>query len=293
MAWAKGQTLRMDRKEQHADVDPSATDQPVPSTDPEFAERVLASMQEVFWDPEIERRGGLAATGPIHKALAILNPGKPVEIRLNDECQLVARARVNSAVKRGDPVNVENVDSIESLEPLDVDPDAGWVVLAVLPDGRQFAQFDFVRNRGRSLRLIALSREYIATARGALLAGRMGPATENAMAAAELAVTARTYSLETDLPQSGSRRNAHSARLHWTRVHVALGNTVATAHATLCTLNGLRPSSRYGEGALPDRGQIEPLLESVEQLVEDSERRIGPLLRTQDPGFVAIMNADQ
>lgn len=247
-------------------------------------------MQEMFWEPEIERRGGLEVTGPIHTALAILSPGKPVEIRLNEECQLVARARVNSAVKPGDPVTADNLDSIEALEPLDVDPDAGWVVLAVLPDGRQYARFDFIRNRGRSLRLIALAREYVATARDALVAGRLGPAIENAMAAAELAVTARTHSFETDAPTSGGRRNTHSARLHWTKVHVGLGNTVATAHDTLRALNGLRPSARYGEGALSEREQVEPLLESVEHLVEDAERRIGPLLRTQDPGFVAELN---
>ena len=283
----------MERAEPQQGVSPAATDQDGVGSDPDLAERVVAAMQETFWGPEIERRGGLAVTGPIHQALAVLSPGKPVEIRLNDECQLVARARVNAAVKRGDPVTADNVDSVEAIEPLDVEPDAGWVALAVLPDGRQFTQFDFIRNRGRSLSLLALAREYLATARDALQAGRLGPVIENAMAAAELSVTARMYSLETDAPGSGGGRSKHSARLHWTKVQVGLGNTVSTAHDTLRTLNALRPSSRYGEGARPDRRQVESVLNSVEHLVEDAEERIGPLRRTQYPGLDATSNADE
>lgn len=109
----------------------------------EFPARVLDFMFEAFWQPEIDRRGGVDETGVIHKALAVLYPGRPVEVRLNDEFELVARAKVNTELTPGSPVSVENVDAIEALEPLGVDPDAGWVAWVVLPDGRQMAQFDF------------------------------------------------------------------------------------------------------------------------------------------------------
>lgn len=246
-----------------------------------FTQRVLASFREMFWDPEIERRGGLEATGPIVSAIAILKPGAPVEIRLNEECEVVARARADYPVNSGDPVTIENLEAIESLEPVGVDPDAGWVMLAVLPDGRQYARFDLTRNRGRSRRLLSLSHEYLSTAREAAQRGRSGPAIENAMAAAELAVEARVYTLEA-APASGKRRNAHSTRLHWTKVHVGLGNTVSTAHSTLRELNSLRGAARYGEGPLPDHKQVEALLLAVEELIEDADARIGPLLRTQE-----------
>lgn len=263
-----------------------------PSED-EFAERVLESLKEVFWDPEVERRGGTGVTGPIVKALAILRPGEPVEVRLNSEVELVARARVNASVSRGDAVTAENVDDIEALEPLDVDPNAGWVAYALLPDGRPFAAFDFVRNRGRSMQLLALAREYLSTAKVAKESRLLGPVIENLMAAAELAITAQIYSFQTDVPERRGRRNAHSARLHWTRVQVGLENTVPTAHMTLQKLNTLRGACRYGEGELPGQDVAQTLFDSVCALVEDATTRVGQPLRTQDPDFAAtIRNAE-
>ena len=41
-------------------------------------------------------RGGPEATGPIYAALAILKPGMPVEVRLNEEVEMVARAKVDA-----------------------------------------------------------------------------------------------------------------------------------------------------------------------------------------------------
>jgi|GEM_PF-3376309 len=263
-----------------------------PIQDSQFSTRVLTSMFEAFWRPEIERRGGAEVTGPVHRALAILYPGRPVEVRLNDEFELVARAKAKTQMVPGSPVTLESVDAIEALEPLGVDPNAGWVVWVVLPDGSQMAQFDFVRNRGRSIRLLGLAREYLDTASEALEAGRTGPAIENAMAAAELAVTAQMYSLTTDEPAEGGRRNAHSARQHWTKVQVGLGNTTVDAHATLVALQALRGASRYGEGNVVEIERAMALLGSVKRLVTDAQARVGRLMRTQEPEFVGRLGAD-
>ncbi len=258
-----------------------------PAEDVKFATRVLESLKEAFWDPEMNRRGGEEATGPVHQALAILSPGRPVEVRLNGEFELVARARLTAEIDPGSLVTVDNVDAIEALEPVGVDPDAGWVVWVVLPDGREMAQFDFVRNRARSLQLLSLAHQYLDTAGDALRAGRVGPALENAMAAAELAITARIYSFTTDLPTEGGRRNAHSARKHWTKVHVGLGNTTTDAHDTLVALHDLRGASRYGEGDVGGPSKAAGLVDSVKRLVDDVELRVGKPLRTQDPDFIA------
>jgi hypothetical protein len=257
----------------------------------EFSDRVLDSMREIFWQPEIERRGGSEATGEVYQALAIMRPGQAVEVLFNDEFKLVARAEANTDVAKGDPVTLENMGAIEGIEPVGVDPNAGWAAWLVLPDGRQFMQFDFIRNRGHSLRLLALARDYLATADHAADAGLAGPVVENAMAAAELAVTAQTYSFSTDPVEKGGGRNTHSARQHWTKVHAGLGNTTSDAHATLVTLHRLRAAARYGEGELPTPEEARGLLEAVHRLVEDAAGRVGSLLRTQDPDFIAELEA--
>lgn len=79
-----------------------------------FSQQVLTTFQEMFWDPEIERRGGLDVTGPIFGAIAILHPGMPVEVRLNEECEVVARARPGYVVSSGESVTIENAEAIES-----------------------------------------------------------------------------------------------------------------------------------------------------------------------------------
>ncbi len=41
----------------------------VADRDAEFAANAVQSMHDVFWAPEIERRGGVSVTGPIQRAL--------------------------------------------------------------------------------------------------------------------------------------------------------------------------------------------------------------------------------
>jgi hypothetical protein len=93
--------------------------------------RVLESMEEVFWDPEIERRGGAEVTGPIVKALGILRPGQPVEVRLDEEVDLIAKARPNTAASAHSPPKGRSIVSRDN-EPFD-----GGEVAAI--EARMFA----------------------------------------------------------------------------------------------------------------------------------------------------------
>lgn len=255
-----------------------------------FADRALSSFRELFWNPEIERRGGADTVGPVHQALAILNPGEPVEVRFNEEFTLVAKAKVNAPIARGEPVTTANLEYLEALEPVGVDPNAGWVAWILLPDGREHASFDFVRNRAHSLRLLALATEYMETAESAADAGRPGPAAENAMAAAELAVEAQAFMFDDDAPRRRGGRRTHSKREHWTKVQVGLGNTTPDAHATLIRLHRLRAAARYGEDTPLSRDEITNLLASARALVDDGARRVGKPLRTQDPEFLSSLD---
>lgn len=198
-----------------------------------FATNVLQSYWDIFWKPEIERRGGPEVVGPIWCALAVMTPGEPVKILLNDEVNVRARRRPDAPVQSGDAVTAENVRFLEALEPTDIDPNAGWALYAVLPSGHQYASFDFRRNRERSLGLLKLASEYLSCASSALEGGLVQPALENALAAAELAITAQSYSMETDSTGTGGRRRSHGNRLHWTRVNVEHGNTTPDAMSRL------------------------------------------------------------
>lgn len=276
-----------------AEAVPDAAPAGPESDDGGFSERVLKSFVEIFWEPELQRRGGVGFTGSMYAALAVMVPGEPVEVRLNDEVMVVAKARPGSPMTPGDPVTADNLDDVEDFEPVDVDSNAGWVMWLLLPNGHQYARFDFSRNRARAVRLLELARGYMSAAHRGLETLSLGPALENAMAAAELAITAQSYTFTIEAPATGGGRNSHSSRKHWTKVQVGLGNTTPDAHRTLVELGKFRPAARYGEGELPPLARVVELLAAVEDLLDHAAARVGSLLRTQDPAFLARVLADR
>jgi hypothetical protein len=98
---------------------------PDDAEDDEFSRNVLQSMSDVFWEPEIERRGGVEVTGQLRKALAVLAPGRPVEVFLNDDAELVCSIPADPAIEAGQKVELSGLDEVSDLRPLTVDPDAG------------------------------------------------------------------------------------------------------------------------------------------------------------------------
>src|SRR5665647_923094 len=178
-----------------------------------FAANAVQNMWDIFWQPEVEHRGGLSVTGPIAAAMAIMKPGAPVEIRLNDEVEVRARARADSPVASGELLTAENLDALENFEPRNVHPDAGWALLVVLPNGSAYLQFDFRRNRSQGNRRLALAAEYLQVARLAQNGRMWGPTLDAAHTAAELGITPMMFLSDDEAVTS--KRNRHGRRLHW------------------------------------------------------------------------------
>jgi hypothetical protein len=97
--------------------EPTSPDQEAAEGRDEFDSRVMSNIYDVFWAPEIERRGGLGVTGPLVAALAVLPPGGPVRVLLNEEVELVARARTRSAIDPGTTLTLDNVGELDRIEP--------------------------------------------------------------------------------------------------------------------------------------------------------------------------------
>lgn len=256
-------------------------DEPSTGADDEFATNVLQSMQDIFWQPEIDRRGGLEVTGTITKALAILAPGSATEVKFNKEFELAVQARVNRPIEAGEDVTIGDVDDVEWLEPVGIDPDAGWAAFVVLPDGRAFVSFDFRRNLNRGRRLLALAREYFDTSAHALEMGHAGPCLDACHTAIELAVTAMMYTSD-DTPLAGGR-DRHGRRLHWLNSFTKLGNAPRNYHEALVELSRLRSAARYGDPELSvSRERIEELHATAARVIEHAETRLGSV-RDRDP----------
>ncbi|WP_149205022.1 hypothetical protein [Actinotalea subterranea] len=243
----------------------------------EFTTGVLDSFRQIFWEPEIARRGGEEVTGPLRRAVAILRPGAGVaEVRLNDEADLVARVRVTRAVQAGEPITVADVEALEDLCPANLDPDAGWAAMVTLPNGHVVAAFDFRRNRARATALLDLADQYEAAATGALERRHLGPALDAAFTCAELAVTAMMF-LQDDDPL-GPSRSRHSRRVGWLRNFTRLDNAPRAYHGSLARLADLRPAARYGSPPLTiTEEDAAEHLSNVQGLLEHARLRVGEL----------------
>lgn len=248
-----------------------------PESDDSFETRVMQSMFDIFWEPEIERRGGMDTLDGFHAALAILPPGGPVEIRLNDEVHLVASARVNSPVKSGDPITADNIDFIERVEPAEIDPEAAWAVYAVLPTGQAYLSFDFRRYKGRAQGMVERSHEFLETASEALAGGRLASAIESLHASAELSVTAMMILQNTDAKLQ--KRNSHQHRLSWIDNFTYRENAPRDFHAAMKLLGKWRPRARYfevpsgGLPELPSRDEVQAVRDIVEEMLQHARVR--------------------
>lgn len=243
----------------------------------EFTSNVLQSMADIFWLPEIERRGGPEKVGPIWQALAILMPGQPNRVMFNEEAELLASATATRAIAEGEAVSEGDIDfsEISDLRPAQIHADSAWVAMVTLPSGRQIMAFDFRRNRGRGAELLDLADQYAELAQTAMDRGWAGPALENSMAVAELAVTAMMY-LSDDEPFAG-RRNAHSRRQHWLNQFTRLDNAPRSFHDALVELGRVRGRARYGErGEAIAPSMASDLVALARQILDHARDRVEP-----------------
>lgn len=249
----------------------------------QFADRVFTSLYEIFWAPEVERRGGVDAVGPLSKALAIMMPGEPLAVLLNDEAQLVGRAVSTRAIETGEVLRREDVGQILDLFPYRIHEDAGWACMVVLPTGEGYASFDFRRNRGLARDRLDRAVEFLDIADVAAGRGLSGPAVDAAHAAAELAVSAMAMILETDGPALGRGRNSHGKRQGWITQWARLGNAPSEFARALGRLGQLRAPARYADRQLNlSDGELDVLVSTVRAMVAHASESVGP--HRQGPG---------
>lgn len=247
----------------------------------EFGSNALQNLWDIFWNPELERRGGVQVTGSIHRALVVLGQGSAPEVRFNDEFELGAKARVNSPVQPGDALTADNVDQLEKIEPIGVDPNAGWATFVLMPDGTAYMSFDFRRNRQTANELLDLADQYFDSAKSALDRGHLGPTIDALHTTAELAVTAMMY-LSDDDPLAGNR-NRHGKRIGWLNDFTRHGNAPRDFHSALKELFDLRPAARYGSPALArSEDATAGFLQTVSELVLHARRRVGDVAFNDD-----------
>ena len=250
-----------------------------PARDEGVGRVVLAELARLFWEPEIERRGGIQATGPVRRALVVLEPDQPDAIYLNDEAELVMTVVSTRSIEEGEEVTASDVSTIATLEPADAPADADWAAVAFTPGHGWFISFDLRRHRGKGGDLLGLGDQYAEAAGAALAEQLLGPAVENAGAAAELAVIALMYLADDDaLGRAGAR---HWFRQGWVADWATLGNAPAEFSTTVSALASERSRARHRDGpVLLSPSDVAVLLRSVRGVLAHARARLG----SADPG---------
>lgn len=103
---------------------------------------------ELWIDAEIARRGGTLTRAAINSAVIVMEPGRDVEVRLNDEAGWTARVVARSPFLAGQVVSQADIDvsMLSDFRPVKVDPNAGWTGFTTVA-GQVVTAFDFRRNR--------------------------------------------------------------------------------------------------------------------------------------------------
>lgn len=238
------------------------TESPSPP-DAELGDRVFAQILELWVRPELEHRG-LPSTSVLSKALVVFEPGKPILVAINDECEWIAAVKATGPIAKGERIRLDAAAIQHLVRPANIDGNAGWIGFLAI-GGQVHVAFDFRRNRARARELLVRAREFQATARWALAQSYRGPSLEAAFAAAELAVSAHLLVFEDEMPRSHDEREKRWSS--WTR----LGNAPLTHAETLRELRRARDSARYAQSSLTvANDQATDLLEVVDEIIADA-----------------------
>lgn len=237
------------------------------ATPPDAGEALVDQVFRLWVTPAIGERGLALTRTDVVKALVIFPPHDRPAVLINDDALLRAQVRLGRSVEAGEPVTVSDIADVADLEPAEIDPNAGWIALARI-GAELIIAFDFRRNRGTAAILIERAREFSEAALASLERGHLGPAIENGLAAAELAVKAQMYLMD-DSPTT-----VHHRRVAWWEQWVGLGNAPPTLAPLLDRLYRERGAARYGDADITmSADDVRLSLGNVSAIIDHAEAR--------------------
>ncbi|MEU8657135.1 HEPN domain-containing protein [Actinoplanes philippinensis] len=246
--------------------------------DAEFSNTVAEQIFDLFITPELDRRGGLKLED-VRKAVVLLPPDGPPEVKLNEEASLIGEGRATRQIQPGEAITVDDISEITSLWPAQDPGNSGWVAMTRLPSGEVVLAFDFLRNKEKARKLIELADQFFSSATDSIEKGRVPVVIDAIHTTAELAVTAFMY-LTMEQPGAGGRRSGlHAARTTWLDQYSKLGNLPEDHSYALRRLSNLRPAARYGNPPLQLKtDELPKLVQNVRELLEAARDRVGPVV---------------
>jgi len=236
----------------------------------------LKQFLDIYIIPEIEKRKNEKIIGEDFELISfqiLFSLSKSVpEIRLNEECKIVANIKVKEGIiiSKGEPIHWDDVESVISLKLEENDDgDCGHVSYIYLGNNL-VSSFDFRYNKKTIKQRIEISRQFLDTAKFALDNGFYNVYVDNIFSATEIASQACLLILPDKNFLAKTNHKAIKSKLNWWS---SLGNIDMKFSTVLNQLSVLRNNERYfnGETTLTNKDESKEYIESVDELIKHVE----------------------
>lgn len=241
--------------------------------DPGWQNTVFESLWQTYVVPNVHARqkiGDLIDPIELHAVHVILCPDGTTKIRVNDEVQITVEPVLedNAELEVGKTYELSQFSRLRNLLPDgDVDQNCGYIVLLRINGGWQGA-FSFIYNKEYAQRYLAVSREFLVTARDAAGKGFWSAAFDCLFSAAELAISTLLSSSSLNSVQS---RSHQELTLSFEK-YAQHGNVDPDILATFQYLSSVRKLARYPhKPTVLDNSAFQQHLDNVEKLFEQAK----------------------
>lgn len=235
----------------------------------EHTQRVIQQALELWIQPEIARRqelGSIPRPFELRAAQVIFDPdAEAVEVRLNDEVQIVGQFPAEGPLKKGDIIEV-SLETISGLMLTDQDPNAGHLTIHAA-GGKWLLAFDFRRNAARIAKHLEVAREFLDAASFSLNHQQFHAFHEALFSAVESMAKSVLLMLPGREIIESKKHSTIARRFNWWGGK--LGNIDRRFVELLNTLSDDRAEARYLRGDwAPNSDQAAAMLATAEEMYE-------------------------
>lgn len=232
-------------------------------------EKTFQQIMNLWVNPEIKRRQRKGWKGESIWAIEIiLTPNIKPKVRLNNQVQIIVRAKAKKDIKKGELVVFNtDIDDVEDIQLKERPKNSGYIILLSFKD-HWTIRFDFRYYMETAKEHIEVAKQYYESAKENLEKNRLRPFFEECWAVAEL-LSACNFLLLGQKYKENHRKFNDKIR-GWSD----LGNIKKEFSETLEKLFKLRDSARYVKSKDFEEEDTKKIMKILKEMFEFTEKLV-------------------